>query len=213
MIILEFEKQMRQNRATTQTTIVSNSGNYSVEVTENGCSSQDTLVLSSIALPDVDLGPDITIECNETIILSAGSYQNYVWQDGSSVGSFEVSAAGTYELTVTDANGCSNLDVINILVDCDPVYWVPNTFTPDDDSFNQYFLPVFTSGYDPFDYDLFIFNRWGQIIWESHDSTVGWDGTYGGKSVENGTYVWKIEFKTTDTDERMMATGHVNVFR
>lgn len=103
--------------------------------------------------------------------------------------------------------------MINILVDCDPIYWIPNTFTPDDDSFNQYFQPVFTSGYDPYDYDLFIFNRWGQIIWESHDSSVGWDGTYGGKNVENGTYVWRIEFKTTDTDERIMVTGHVNVLR
>ena len=53
----------------------------------------------------------------------------------------------------------------------------------------------------------------GKLIWESHDSTVGWDGTYGGKLVQNGTYTWKIEFKTTENDKRIMVTGHVNIIR
>ena len=90
---------------------------------------------------------------------------------------------------------------------------MPNTFTPDGDNYNEFFTPVFTSGYDPYDFDLYIFNRWGEIIWESHDASAGWDGTYGGNLVQDGTYTWKIEFKTTETDERMMVSGHVNVIK
>ena len=97
------------------------------------------------------------------------------------------------------------------------IYYVPNTFTPDDDNFNQTFKPIFTSGFDPFDYTLYIFNRWGEIIFESHDANVGWNGTYGSNSeiemVQDGTYTWKIEFKTNANDERKMIIGHVNILR
>ncbi|MDX1652570.1 MAG: gliding motility-associated C-terminal domain-containing protein, partial [Brumimicrobium sp.] len=96
------------------------------------------------------------------------------------------------------------------------IYYVPNTFTPDNDNFNEVFKPIFTSGFDPFDYKLLIFNRWGEIIFESNNAEVGWDGTYGADSeqiVKDGTYVWKIIFKTKINDERKEIVGHVNVLR
>ncbi|MEY4602969.1 MAG: hypothetical protein RIT43_261, partial [Bacteroidota bacterium] len=74
-----------------------------------------------------------------------------------------------------------------------------------------------TSGFDPYDYVLYIFNRWGEIIFESRNPYVGWDGSYGSNNevelVQDGTYTWKIEFKTTMNDERKMVVGHVNVIR
>ena len=100
-----------------------------------------------------------------------------------------------------------------IAIEQEVIYYVPNTFTPDGDGFNQTFQPVFTDGFDPYDFNLFIFNRWGEMIWESHDASIGWDGTYNGKTVQSGTYVWKIEFKTIKNDERKMITGHVNLIR
>jgi gliding motility-associated-like protein len=96
------------------------------------------------------------------------------------------------------------------------IFYVPNTFTPDGDNYNQTFQPVFHSGFDPFDFELLIFNRWGEVIFESHDATVGWDGTYGQETteiVQDGTYTWKIEFKTKYTDERKIVTGSVNLIR
>ena len=72
---------------------------------------------------------------------------------------------------------------------------MPNAFTPDDDEFNQTFMPVFTSGFDPQDFTLLIFDRWGELIFESHNHDVGWDGKFQGKLVQDGVYVWKIEFK------------------
>jgi gliding motility-associated-like protein len=122
---------------------------------------------------------------------------------------------GTYvvQLIALSPLGCADTAYATINITEEVIFYVPNTFTPDGDNYNEYFQPVFTSGYDPYDFDLFIFNRWGEIVWESHDASVGWDGTYGGNLVQDGTYTWKIEFKTTETDERKMVTGHVNVIR
>ena len=88
-------------------------------------------------------------------------------------------------------------------------FYVPNAFTPDGDYANQTFQPVFTSGYDPYDYHLQIFNRWGEIVFESYNAARGWDGHYGdGGLVDDGVYVWVIEFKDALSDKRYKNTGH-----
>jgi gliding motility-associated-like protein len=90
---------------------------------------------------------------------------------------------------------------------------VPNAFTPDNDEFNQTFKPIFTSGFDPMDYTLLIFDRWGELIFESHNHDVGWDGKFQGNFVQDGVYVWRIEFKETMTDKRHKVFGHVSILR
>lgn len=120
------------------------------------------------------------------------------------------------QLVAMTDEGCSDTAVSVIEVDDRIVFYVPNTFTPDNDDFNEVFQPVFTAGFDPYDYNLLIFNRWGEVIFESNDATVGWDGTYGADSqeiVKDGTYIWKIEFKETMSDKRHVHSGHVNVLK
>ncbi|MBK6528006.1 MAG: gliding motility-associated C-terminal domain-containing protein [Crocinitomicaceae bacterium] len=86
------------------------------------------------------------------------------------------------------------------------IFYVPNIFTPDGDEFNEGFFPVFTSGYDPYDYHLTIFNRWGEVVFESYDAAYGWDGTYSDQGlVENGVYIWQIEFKENMSDKKTHA--------
>ena len=70
-----------------------------------------------------------------------------------------------------------------------------------------------TSGFDPYDYELLIFNRWGEVIFESRNPWVGWDGTFKGKTVQDGTYVWKITFKDEYLDDLKSYTGHINLLR
>jgi gliding motility-associated-like protein len=149
---------------------------------------------------------------------------DYLWTMGDGTPSstsintthtFPSDPVGSYliELVAMSPLGCADTAWVTVNVSEEVIYYIPNTFTPDGDKYNEYFKPIFTSGYDPYDFDLFIFNRWGETIWESHDSSIGWDGTYGvsGKLVQNGTYTWRIEFKTIETDERILVTGHVNV--
>ena len=89
--------------------------------------------------------------------------------------------------------GCVDTAYINFLIVEELIYYVPNSFTPDGDMYNQTFQPVFTAGFDPYDFEMLIFNRWGETIFETHDASIGWDGTYGGVLCQDGTYTWKTE--------------------
>jgi gliding motility-associated-like protein len=109
--------------------------------------------------------------------------------------------------------GCVDSFQTVIQVNEEVIYYIPNTFTPDGDEFNQNFQPVFTAGFDPYDWRMLIYNRYGEVIWESNDPDEGWDGTYNGNLVQDGTYVWTVEFKTIASDERRTDTGHVNVVK
>ncbi|MFT5859578.1 MAG: gliding motility-associated-like protein, partial [Flavobacteriaceae bacterium] len=125
----------------------------------------------------------------------------------------EDAAVFIIEMVAYSPLGCMDTAWTTINLTEEVIYYVPNSFTPDDDDYNPTFQPVFTAGYDPFDFTLLIYNRWGEIIFESHDASVGWDGTYGGVLVQDGTYSWAIEFKTTATDQRVSVNGHLNLIR
>lgn len=125
---------------------------------------------------------------------------------------------GDYQLVAIGYNDldCPGIPVVyNIAVtQCDPLlYWISNTFTPDGDEFNHEWGPFLTSGISLEDFELAIYNRWGNIVWKTFDSAVHWDGTYAGMAVPNGTYIWVMRLKMLDTDEVKIITGHVNLLR
>lgn len=128
-------------------------------------------------------------------------------------------SSGSYEvyLVATSPLGCVDTAYSTIQVTEELLFFVPNTFTPDLDNYNEMFQPVFTSGFDPQTYTMLIFNRWGEVIFETHNTEIGWTGSYGNKGevglIQDGTYTWKIEFKTNKNDERKMFVGHVNIIR
>ena len=149
---------------------------------------------------------------------------SYLWNfgDGSPASTsanpthaFPNEQGGNYTITLVASTneGCRDTAVITIELLDELIFYIPNTFTPDGDIYNQTFQPVFTAGYDKYDYILYIFNRWGEMIFESHDASVGWDGTYGGTKCQEGTYTWKIEVKTLLSDERKSFVGHINLLR
>lgn len=109
--------------------------------------------------------------------------------------------------------GCSDTIEIAIKIREEVIYYIPNSFTPDDDEFNQTFSPVFYSGIDIYSYEMQIFNRWGEMIFVSHDPSIGWDGTYNGTLVADGNYIWKIRFKVPDNDERIVDSGSLTLFK
>jgi gliding motility-associated-like protein len=130
---------------------------------------------------------------------------------------FPNEAPGQYLVTLWSysANGMC-LDSVSQLIIIDDViiFYVPNIFTPDGDDYNETFKPIFTSGYDKYDYHLTIFNRWGEIVFESYDTEYGWNGNYGdGGLVQDGVYIWQIDFKETMSDKRHIKRGHVTVLK
>jgi len=127
------------------------------------------------------------------------------------------SDTGVYTITATHyALNCpSNTVSYTVTVkQCDPIlYWVPNTFSPDGDESNQTWGPVFTSGFNPYEFRLFVVNRWGETVWESYDATATWDGTYAGKACQDGVYTWMIWFGDKYTDAKYIAHGHVTIVK
>lgn len=91
--------------------------------------------------------------------------------------------------------------------------YVPNTFTPDGDMYNNTFGPVFPPNYKLSGYSMLIFNRWGELIFETLDANWGWDGTYNGQLCQDGTYTWKIVVTDGLRGEKHNYVGHVNMIR
>ena len=115
---------------------------------------------------------------------------------------------------VTSVDGCIATLCQDVFVHEEIIFYVPNIFTPDGDEHNQTFKPVVTSGVDMFNYHLTVFNRWGEIVFESFNYDFGWDGTYGDQGlVADGVYVWQIEFGEKLTDKRQNHRGHVTVLK
>ena len=119
---------------------------------------------------------------------------------------------GSYSIQVEEGGIIINDGVIDLQMEENPVYFIPNSFSPNSDEYNNSFTPVFVSGFEPNDYNLTIFNRNGKVIFESKDANFGWDGSYKENGIVlHGTYLWKIEFKETMSAKRHRILGHVNV--
>jgi gliding motility-associated-like protein len=120
----------------------------------------------------------------------------------------------TVTLTAHSPGGCDDQISKLITIDDIIIFYVPNVFTPDGDEYNEEFKPIMVSGYDVYDYHLTIFNRWGEVVFESFNANYGWDGTYGSLGlVEDGTYVWQIEFGETMSDKKHKHRGHVTILK
>lgn len=90
--------------------------------------------------------------------------------------------------------------------------YVPNAFTPNGNEHNNEFRPIIL-GERTDSFEMLIFNRWGEVVYESRDHQIGWDGTYGGKPCPDGAYIWKIKLKDKNVDDVKTFTGHVMILR
>lgn len=127
--------------------------------------------------------------------------------------SISISEPGQYSimLIANNISDCPDTMSLNILVVEDLNVYVPNSFTPDGNSFNNIFLPIISGDIDSNSYSLQIFNRWGNIVFESYNIYEGWDGTYKFNDVQDGVYTWRIKLKSKSNNSRKEFTGHVVV--
>lgn len=200
---------------------------YNVTVTDaNGCVNTDEVIVNVFPYPvaSFQANPTQMTVTNPFTQINNQSINGstYSWDFGDGFSSTQENPTHTYpantgiytiSLIVTSEYGCVDTTSIDVLIQEDLIYYIPNTFTPDGNELNNTFQPVFTSGFDPFDFNLLIYNRWGETIFESKNVEIGWDGTYQGELANSGTYTWSIEFKVATSDERIIKSGHVNVLR
>ena len=197
----------------------------------NGCPATATqtsaICVSPTPVAYFTMNPYRFTQSVETVTFTNGSTgsDTYVWDFGDGNTSTEINPSHTFgnnsnghTVTLTAISNLGCTDVYSVFIpfkEDGVVLYVPNTFTPDGDEFNQTFLPVFTSGFDPFSYEITVYNRWGETVWVSNDATVGWDGSYGlgGRDAQQGVYTWKITYKEIETDKRAFVTGHILLLR
>ena len=195
-------------------------GGYSIleVIDSNNCAAiptENVVQVSVFENPDVQLSDYFqSIYENElTSISTVSDYVSYSWFD--SQGNFisenkllQISVSGVYYVVVIDSNGCiSQSDSVTISTKVRPTIFIPNTFTPNNDEHND-FLQIFTDNVVSF--DLEIYNRWGESVFNSKNEIDLWDGTYENNVVPQGSYFYKIEFVGIDF-EKYEKTGQINV--
>jgi len=179
-----------------------------------GCDSILTINLITVTPPIINLGEDTTLCQGQTIILNA-TYQHasYLWQDNNTNPTYIVSHNGIYWVKVSIDSNCFTSDTIKIsFQDCSiPDIYIPNSFTPNGDGLNDIFKIKTIAEFSKF--NLYIYDRWGELLFESADKNYGWDGTYKGKPVPIGVYVYLLDVTIKDTIIEKMLSGSVTVIR
>jgi len=195
-----------QNNSTNSTYTVSEEGTYSV-IVENQCTTlTDSVAVSYITLPELNLGPDMTLCDGENVHLNVTLPNvTYLWQDLSTEPTLTASSPGEYWVELHHICGTLTDSITLDFEDCYCPTYVPNTFTPNDDGANETFGPVSQCEYT--NYEFLIFDRWGHIVFESDDINTMWAG-----DVQIGVYVWKLKARTI-FGEYINQIGHVSVVR
>jgi gliding motility-associated-like protein len=198
-----------------------------IVVSANGCSDtvSQNAVITVNNLPEANFGYQFTsvsgfggqVQFSDS---SQGAF-TWFWQFGDPGNAtsvfqnpdFTYPAPDCYNVTliVTDAAGCSDTATEVLCFDLETTLYVPNSFTPGGDGKNEIFIPV-GENVSESNYLFRIYNRWGQLIFETTSPAVGWDGTYIGEKVQLDTYVWTLQYVESNNRYRQLI-GHVNVIR
>ena len=190
--------------------------NYKVyAVRSDNCKSvPKTIALTVSNTPIADF-PESTINhCfeNGTIKISAGLAPNYLWSDGSATDSIVVTQPGNFKVTLSDGN-CKTSDEVMVIAACPPRIFLPKAFSPNNDGYNDS-LQVF--GDHIKDLKLRIFNRWGEVIFETTKKDKMWDGTYNGLPMPQGVYPWALVYKSelvADKNKEFALDGSVSIIQ
>jgi gliding motility-associated-like protein len=147
---------------------------------------------------------------------------NYAWDFGPYGTSAEVEpfitfssdTSGTYNVCLIASNlvGCADTFCTDVVISEEFVLYAPNAFTPDGDGKNEMFF-LYGNDIDPSEFELQVFNRWGELIFSSSSLSSGWDGAYKGQKCPNDVYVWKVKAKSLTTRKTVEKFGHVVLIR
>jgi gliding motility-associated-like protein len=194
---------------------LSTPGTYILTAVEGPCFQQDSLVFSEDPLPQLLFQPDSVAWCPEAsvVLQPISDAESFVWDDGQTSASITVDMAGSYAVTAS-LDGC--VSEASVLVyerdDCSCNPSLPNAFSPNGDGMNDVFRVLFVEGCPNLsDFDLWVFNRWGQLVFAGGDPTTGWDGSFKGQPAELGSYVFQLRY--TNNGQVQVEQGNLTLVR
>lgn len=199
-----FDQYSWSTGDTTASISVGQSGLYWLSVKDkcDATALSDSVRLTIKTATMAELGKDFTMCEGNSLVLNAASCADclYAWSTGSRISSTPVEEAGTYWLRIDNANGCSSSDTITIgQAKCHCTLYIPNVFTPNQDGLNDLFKPLYDCNIE--DYSFRIFNRWGELLYETQEPTEGWDGRYKGGAVKQDIYSYQLSYKALISGE------------
>jgi gliding motility-associated-like protein len=190
----------------------------------NGCSNTTTVTDAFCIYPSPEAKFEILTSNPQTgfPIVVNNSSENaswFNWNFGNEQSNFEnpeiiFNEHGAQQITLIATNefGCTDTTSQFIQVENVVLLYVPTAFTPNGDADNNTFSPVIGAGVQLDTYRLYIFNRWGEIVYETTDIESGWDGKIKNMDCPDGVYIWKIEFKASNSINEQHS-GHVSLIR
>lgn len=193
------------------------SGEYILRLSSPlGCISEDSIRVDFFDQPTVSLGQDTTVCFSDggSFLKTANTSETtFLWNTSATTRSIEIDATGLYTLEVENDAGCRNSSSFTVSSFCPYSIYFPNAFTPNGDGSNDYF-PTPNSNLKG--YQIFIYNRWGQLLFSGTDSYNAWDGTYMGLECQMDVYVWKAVWEYEKEDGELNTStkvGHVSLIR
>jgi gliding motility-associated-like protein len=194
----KFETYLWHDLSSTQQYTVTQPGTYLVTVTNAfNCKASARVIIRNIAkMPANFLPPNQDLCSGNVLKINVPGYKTYAWNTGSSTKNIDIRTAGNYFLTVTSFDNCVGTDTITMReINCIPIS-IPNSFTPNNDGRNDYFNPTINTEIK--DYQLRIYNRVGQLVFQTSDHTTGWDGRFKGQQQSADNYIYQISFRNME---------------
>lgn len=202
------------------------SGTYTVYVQDaNSCSYSENVIINNSSSPIANFNcAAFIVEGGEVALTNQSSSDviSYDWSipngnpststSENPTTTFTELQPGYYPITliVTNQDNCTDSITKYIEYKSDPLIFVPNCFTPDGDSHNNNW-EFYLNGFDEEKFNVKIFDRWGEMVWESNDPTQPWDGKYNNKLVQSGSYSWIITAYYPTNDDVVQYVGHLKV--
>lgn len=207
-----FESYLWQDQSTAPQYAITQPGTYLVTVTNTyNCKASARIIIREYAKPPVNFLPKDQDLCSGNVLkIHVPGYRSYAWSNGSTARNIDIRKEGNYYLTVTSFDHCVGTDTITVReINCLPVS-IPNAFSPNNDGRNDLFKPAINTEFR--NYRLLIYNRNGQLIFQTSDYGIGWDGRYKGQQESSGNYIFEFSFRNTD-GKQFVYKGNILLIR